>query len=634
MGKEDDKKNQYKNIINLINQFFSEEKIKEYELSNFPIIIEYKDKCKCVYESSFNFIPQIKLKFNEVKEIDKEIIDSLKEKLKEIFKEKDVKIIEIKKGSLSACIALNYLIKEKLENINMENKTFNEIIKELNQYLGLETKNVKDILKNNLSIAQKDKQFKPDFATEKLYDLESNPKELEKCIIKSKKNKDDINIYEISKTITGDEIKNFFDSLCEKTKGAQENIYDDLINSVNNELEDYLQIFDIKFEEALKKSIFEYNTKYISYIYRYDENYNSGQLRCRNIEKKILFHGTNSKSISLILGSHFNKSKIHIFGPGIYFSDLLDYTWYYADDSGKQGSRKNFNNIPKIHDSFSFIVANVYYDKDKFDQVYDCTKKNIEVPEFGIRHILVDYRGAPIPKNQLDNYSKFKGTEYLIPNTNQILPLLSVTVERVKYLIVWRDNNFNESNPNGYSTFNKMLEYNREIENFASLNLKTKIYYFNESEEALEFIKRKKYNKIILITNGANDGPNFINNARRIIGSNTIALITCYVAQKYLKIVQNMENVLLNSAFCNCMKQFLNIVCNENLKEIKNLQKEIEKKYQELDNSFNFKELTKNAFNFPKFKESGNFEDLDFKDDFNDQNNNNTEESGSSCIVL
>ena len=634
MGKEDDKKNQYKNIINLINQFFSEEKIKEYELSNFPIIIEYKDKCKCVYESSFNFIPQIKLKFNEVKEIDKEIIDSLKEKLKEIFKEKDVKIIEIKKGSLSACIALNYLIKEKLENTNMENKTFNEIIKELNQYLGLETKNVKDILKNNLSIAQKDKQFKPDFATERLYDLESNPKELEKCIIKSKKNKDDINIYEISKTITLDEIKNFFDSLFEKTKRAQENIYNDLINSVNNELKDYLQIFDIKFEEALKKSIFEYNTKYISYIYRYDENYNSGQLRCPNIEKKILFHGTNSKSISLILGSHFNKSKIHIFGPGIYFSDLLDYTWYYTDDSGKQGSRKNFNNIPKIHDSFSFIVANVYYDKDKFDQVYDCTKKNIEVPEFGIRHILVDYRSAPIPKNQLDKYSKFKGTEYLIPNTNQILPLLSVTVERVKYLIVWRDNNFNESNPNGYSTFNKMLEYNREIKNFASLNLKTKIYYFNESEEALEFIKRKKYNKIILITNGANDGLNFINNARRIIGSNTIALITCYVAQKYLKMVQNMENVLLNSALCNCMKQFLNIVCNENLKEIKNLQKEIEKKYQELDNSFNFKELTKNAFNFPKFKESGNFEDLDFKDDFNDQNNNNTNESGSYCIVL
>ena len=197
MGKEDDKKSQYKNIINLINQFFNEEKIKEYDLSNFPVISEYKDKLKCVYESSFNFIPQIELKFNEVKEIDKEIIDSLKEKLKQIFKDKDVKIIEIKKGSLIACIALNYLIKEKLENTNMENKTFNENIKDLNQYLGLETKSIKDMLKNNLSIAQKDKQFKPDFANEKLYDLETTPGELVKCIKEIKNSKEETNLYQI-----------------------------------------------------------------------------------------------------------------------------------------------------------------------------------------------------------------------------------------------------------------------------------------------------------------------------------------------------------------------------------------------------------------------------------------------------
>ena len=119
-----------------------------------------------------------------------------------------------------------------------------------------------------------------------------------------------------------------------------------------------------------------------------------------------------------------------------------------------------------------------------------------------------------------------------------------MTVERAKYLIVWRDNNFNRSNPNGYSEFEKMLEFNQEIQNFASLNLKTKIYYFNESNEALEFIKRKKYNKIVLITNGGNNGCDFINNARKIIGENTIALITCFVAQNHLKTVQNLENVL------------------------------------------------------------------------------------------
>ena len=628
MRKEDDKKKQYKNIMNLINQFFSEKK-KEYDLSNFPIIDEYKDKRKCIYESSFNFIPQIKLKFNQVKKIDKEILNSLKVNITEILKGKDVKIIEIKKGSLSICIALNYLIQEKIGRIDLENKTFFEILEELNKYLGIETRKLKDIFKNNLSIALKNRQIKPDFVTEKLYDLVSNPEELARSIAKTRNFNDDINIYEISRAITGKDIKSFLYSLYGKTKEAQDNLYDAFLSSVNNELEDYLHIFDEKFEEALKESIFEYNTKYIAFIYRYDENYNSGKSICQNIEKKILFHGTNSHCISLILASHFKDSNCHIFGPGIYFSDLLDYTWYYADDSGKIGSRNNFNNIPKIGESFSFIVSNVYYNRDNFEQVYDCEKENIEVPKFGIRHILVDDKSSAIPKNELDDYSKFKGTEYLISYKNQILPLLSVTVERAKYLIVWRDNNFKDSNPNGYSEYDKMLEFNRDIKIFASLNLKTKIYYFDESEEALEFIKRKKYNKIILITNGANDGVNFINNSRAIIGNNTIALITCFVVENYLKIVQNMENVLLNSVFCNCIKKFLSIVCKEDLNEIKNLEKEIEKKYQELDNSFQFKEINENAFSFPKYKESGKFEELDFKDDFN-----LTSGYYNGCIVL
>ena len=442
--------------------------------------------------------------------------------------------------------------------------------------------------------------------------------------IRKKNSNDGINIFEISKSITDKKIKSFFDSLYEKTRETQDYLYEDLFSYANIELEDYLQIFDKEFEEKLKNSIFEYNTKYIAYIYRYDENYNSGQLHCNNIKKKILFHGTNSICISKILAGHFKDSNCYIFGPGIYFSDLLDYTWYYADDSGKENNRNNFYNIPKINDSFSFIVSNVYYDKTKFEQVYDCKKQNIEVPEFGIRHALVDYNSSPIPKNELDNYNKFKGTEYLIPNKKQILPLLSVTVERVKYLIVWRDNNFNESNPNNYSKFNEMLEYNRGIENFASINLKTKIYYFNESDEALRFINRKKYNKIILITNGGNDGANFIENARRIIGNKTIALITCFVAQNYLKIVQTMENVLLNSVFYDCMKDFLKIVCSENLNEIKKFQKEIEGKYKQFDNSFHFKDINEDAFNFPNFKESGKFSELNFGNPLFSQNDTNT----------
>ena len=467
---------------------------------------------------------------------------------------------------------------------------------------------------------KKGEKYKPNFATENLCDLEldSNQNKLIKSIKGIKNNNDDVNLFEISKNISGNEIKNFFNSLCNETKETQDNLYDNIVNNAKTELDDYLQIFDVQFEEALKQSIFEYNTKYIAYIYRRDEQYNKDQKRCKNIEKKILFHGTNSISISRILGDKFNESKVHIFGPGFYFSDSLDYTWYYVDDSEKIGSRENFNKIPEINKTFSFIVANIYYDKDKFEQVYNNSTKDIPVPEFGIRHVLVYYDSSVIPKYKLKNYTKFKGTEYLVTNWNQILPLLSVTVERVKYLIVWRDNNFNTSNPNGYSQFENILEYNNEIKNYASFNLKTKIYFFNESNEALKFIKRKKYNKIILITNGGNNGDEFIKNARKIIGKNTMALITCFVAKNYLKIVKDIENVLLTSTDFNCMKKFLSLACDENSEELKNLQKEAENIYKEFDKSFEFKKINENAFRFPKFKENGKFEELYFEDDDDD----------------
>jgi hypothetical protein len=337
----------------------------------------------------------------------------------------------------------------------------------------------------------------------------------------------------------------------------------------------------------------------------------------------------------MILAGQFNKSKTAIFGPGVYFSDLLDYTWFYADDSGKAGSRKNFYTIPKINDTFSFIVSNIYYDQNKFEQVYDNSTINIKVPDNGIRHIIVDSNSRAIPRQKLQNYTGFKGTEYLISNTNQILPLLSITLERVKYLIVWRDNNFNNYNPNKYSQFEEMFAYNNEIKNYASFNLKTKIYYFDESNEALEFIKRKKYNKIILISNGGNNGCEFIENARKIIGNNTIAMITCFVAKNHLNTVKNMENVLLNSSYCNCMKEFLKNVCNEKLNDMKKLQNTIEKKYQELDNSFQFKKINDNAFKFPKFKSEGKFQELDFSNDIEEGKKNDIEkEKESGCNIF
>ena len=157
-----------------------------------------------------------------------------------------------------------------------------------------------------------------------------------------------------------------------------------------------------------------------------------------------------------------------------------------------------------------------------------------------------------------------------------------------------------------------MYDWNHKIKKYAAFNLKTKIYYFSQSNAALNFIKRKKYNKIILISNGGNDGIGFINNARKIIGNNTISLITCFVAKNYLDIVKKSENILLNSKHYNCIKEFLNFSTIKNINALKNLQKEVELHLKSLDNSFRFQPINNKAFNFPNFKEIGTFSEIRF----------------------
>ena len=597
---------------------FSEEILNKCDFNNFyKITIKLINYCKSIYNSWFNFIPQIEIKFNDVSEINKELIDNLTIKLKEILNNKNFNIIGMKKGSLSIIIGLNYLIQERINNINKNDVNAEEFLKILNETLEIETKNIKSIIKDNLTLVAQNKNINPDFIYENILDLSTEEsKNIFAKIIKNQK-KEDIkdNIFELSQNISIDDIKDSLQKLFRDEKELQDNLYNIIINP---EIQENLNNFDYQYEDALKNSIFEYNTKSVSYIFRDNEEYKSEQLHCENIEKKILFHGTSSFCISRILPTNFNQSNPNSswYGPGIYFSDNLDYIWRYSSDSAK-GSKANFiNNASiKIGDSFSFIASEVFYNKLKFEQIYN--KEETAVPKYGIRHVIVNSEGEPIKKEGLEKYKKFKGTEYLITEKGQISPLLAITVQRVEFLIIWRDNNFDSSNPNKYSYFNEMFEYNQKIKKYVSKNLETKIYYFKESNEALEFIKRKKYNKIILITNGANNGEEFLDNARKIIGNNTIALITCYLASNHLKWIKNKENVLLNSKEKDCIKEFIKLSVEKNKAGLKTLQKQIENAYKFIDESFVFKEINENAFEFPNFKEvgkQGKLQDLDFSE--------------------
>ena len=75
------------------------------------------------------------------------------------------------------------------------------------------------------------------------------------------------------------------------------------------------------------------------------------------------------------MASEFRHAERHIFGIGTYFTDLLDYVWYYAAEvENDNDRRKNFHKIPKLKESLSFVVSEIYYDKTQFDQVYDRNK--------------------------------------------------------------------------------------------------------------------------------------------------------------------------------------------------------------------------------------------------------------------
>ena len=289
---------------------------------------------------------------------------------------------------------------------------------------------------------------------------------------------------------------------------------------------------------------------------------------------------------------------------------MLDYAWYYT---GKKSNRENFYKIPEIGDSFSIIASEIYYNTSKKEIVYNCSTRDKEVIKDGLRCAFVNYISKLMNKKELKNYNGFIGNEFLITNKNQILPLYAVTLKRVEYLVIWRDYNFNKENPNVYSqeVFEEMKEFHEKIKRLLLSELYSKIYFTKTNEEAMDLLKKKKYNKIILITNGNNGGKEFILEARKIIGSNTITGVSAYDIGRHIKWVKDMENVLLLNGIDFHIK-FLKSVINNDINSLNQLKNDIINYYNHIPN-FTFKDFSQDLFYFPNFKKNGKFQDLIFQ---------------------
>ena len=422
------------------------------------------------------------------------------------------------------------------------------------------------------------------------------------------------NILDVLKNVRGSNIlnlSNFVDEIIDQSQ--LNNILkllnnDDLkeMNNIKCRLSNYnncIALFKKEYEKSKKESIFEFSVVSLVIIEREDfEKFENERKHCQNRVERILYHGTSIIPISEILTGLYKKSmekRKAINGKGVYFTDSLDYGWFYG---GKDGNRANFSGIPKIRDTFTVIVNSVYYDKTGFQQVKDSKRTP------GKNQINFAYAGARSERLDKPDKTKFIGTEYVIYDLDQICPFMAITLIREEYCVIWRDNNFSSKpvyNNEFDKTFKEFLkERLKYINQYANYN----IYPCETTEEALELVNRKKYNKIILLSNVGTDlgGKKFVDKAREIIENDVIVLFLAY-RTSHLKWIKQYKNALFSNEpkfyeeYLKCFDESCDIK-----NKIQSLINNLEKHYNV---KFNFDDK---YLDYPLFKEDGKYSELRF----------------------
>ena len=385
------------------------------------------------------------------------------------------------------------------------------------------------------------------------------------------------------------------------------------IKDIKNRLsrfENEIKLFNKQFSEVMKDSIIEFSPISIAIVEREDlDDFEKDKKKCPNRIDKLLFHGTGEDPVASILTGKFWKSEKRCYqhGKGVYFSDKLDYCWFYGN---KSDNRINKNKIPEKNETFTLIACSTYYNNAQWRHVYDY---KYDPKLFDINFAYADAEFETVVT--LDE-KKFYGTEYVIGELSQICPFLGVKLKRVEYCCIWRDNNFSKNpvyNNEFDDLFKKFLAQRvKYIEQYAEFN----IYPCQTSEEALKLIRRKKYNKIILLSNIGSDlgGKKFIDEARKIIGNDVVVLFLAYNIA-HLEWVKNYKNALFSNDpnfYEEYLKCFTSDNGNENYSD-EDIMDNILTLKAKMESHYNVKfSFSKDFLDYPKYKGSGKYSDLIF----------------------
>ena len=419
---------------------------------------------------------------------------------------------------------------------------------------------------------------------------------------------EELNEMNLEDNLNENKINDIFNDIHNIAQKEEEKLLNEIKNIEDNEKIN--QKFTNFLEKAFKESIFEFKIIGLVVINKDEQRkiYEKEKNQCENCETKILFHVTEIQFSSNILTSNFKIGKDNWYGSGIYFADQFDYVKYYYK------RKDNFATIPKLNDCFNIIVSEVYYDKTKLKQIYDDhlhlvlnntptdeelkTKyKKYSVEKNGINYIEVDGGSGIVinEKNEVYNdgshkfekisNDRFIGREYCITCKEQIYPLYGLNFQRVDYCVVWKDSNFEKS-----FIWEEPLRKNKElIKEMTGYNLYTE----SNIKEALKLIWRKRFNKIILITNvGENlEGKKFVDKVRKILEFNIMVL---FFTDNFNHL--NWIKDYPNSLFCTDDYTLKNYIFNFNEKGINTIREQIKEFYGVELSNFD------KAFDYPLFE--------------------------------
>ena len=148
--------------------------------------------------------------------------------------------------------------------------------------------------------------------------------------------------------------------------------------------------------------------------------------------------------------------------------------------------------------------------------------------------------------------------------------MYSITLKRNEYYCLWKDYHFTHET--------EFTQHALQVKNVAKQLLGINIYGVGEFDEALDIIRRKKYNKVMIISNvGIVDkAKQFIEDIRKILKFNVIILFfTASIG--HLEWIKEIPNVLftMEDSF------FKEYILNFNEKGLNNLKVKIEEEYEE-----------------------------------------------------